>query len=460
MCVVREVGTALAITLIALLTSLTAYPAFSNDVFSVVGLPNIVVAHAQIPRASPNVIAKILSSSINASELMRLLQALNVTPGLGGNGLANLTPLTPSKIYKALASNPNITAGLSAREVAELTTLATQTGSNRGAAPPSLRTDLSMLASLAHNRKLKEILTKWAETGNIDLNDLSRLNLSELSPQDLTILKAALGLASEFGLVSRQEVSALGLKLTPQDLKALASLAKVMERLSGGTAYSEFWKKFAARASSIASLSNISLKDLRALLNGVGSNVSIPYMARVLTQGLQALASTGVTKATLPKLPRLPPLSFELTPASSPLPPVSFGSTSTLMRDLLVSIAAVLATYLAYALLKGRIGQRFSRLAVPAIGREKQPHVPEGPNWKVIEAYWTAVSYLGRFVRLEPSDTHREYALKAYSIGGSAFTELTRLYELARWSGKQLSESAVETAMKILNHIKSKISGR
>jgi len=458
---VRGAGIALALTLAVLLIPLTAFS--TPPLNGAGGWSGAVIAHAQIPRASPNVVTKILGSSINASELMRLLQALNVTPGLGGNGLSNLSALTPSKIFGALASNPNLTASLSSREAAELTTLATQTGGARGAAPPALRTDLSLLASLAHNKELKEILTKWAETGNIDLSDLNKLNLSKLSPQDLAILKAALGLASRYGLVSRQEVSALGLKLTPEDLKALASLAKVMERLSGNLTYSKFWRKFAARASSMASLGNISAGTLKNLLSGVRSNVSIPYMAKVLTQGLEALATTGPPKATfprLPKLPKLPPLSFNLAPSAKPLPHVSMGSVSSLIRDLLASIAAVLAAYLAYTLLKGRLAQRLGKAAVPALKKGAPPSLPEDTNWKVIEAYWKAVSYLSRFVRLEPCETHREYAGKAYSLGGSAFIELTRLYELARWSGRRLSDSAVETARRILNHIRSRVAGR
>jgi len=125
------------------------------------------------------------------------------------------------------------------------------------------------------------------------------------------------------------------------------------------------------------------------------------------------------------------------------------------LRIILASIVGMLLLYMLLRLLR-------ERAQYVMLGMRKGRTVPQvegvsGINASIIRAYWDAVALLSTLIPLEPSETHREYLRKVRNVAGAAFEQLTRIYELARWSGQKLDERYAVTASKLAEAVRNVI---
>ncbi len=416
---------------------------------------NIVTVNAQeestsgIIRHSPDIITKILTSNLSLQQISELLNSTNIDALLGDEGLRNGV-LNVTNVVNSLANNPKAAAQLTSDDVAKLSALTTQ---GNGQMPSDLRIDLSLLASLAKDPALREVLKEWALTGNVDLQELrNKVDISSLSPEDLAILKSALGLAAKYGLVNPTDVKELGLSnLTPEDLRAIADIAQRLANLSKDPRTTELLKELAKRSSELSLSGNLTPKLLSELMSGLGNNASLPYVIKSITDGLKELTQIPKAGAT-PTIPEIPKLNLPNIQPQVPSPQVSIANSFSFLRIVLASIIGMLLLYLASRLLRER-----ARYVVLSMRKGKA--IPQikgvgGVNASVIRAYWDAVAFLSTLVPLSPSETHREYLRKARSVAGTAFEQLTKIYELARWSGQKLDKRYAVTASRLVEAVR------
>jgi len=418
----------------------------------------IVVVNAQegsvegVIRHSPGVISKILSFNFSIQQLSSMLNSTNVDALLGDEGLGNGV-LNVTNVVNSLASNPKAAAQLTSNDVVKLASL---TGKSNGRMPSDLRVDLSLLASLAKDPKLREVLKEWALTGNVDLQYLKdNVDVSSLSPDDLAILKSALGLASRYGLLNPKSIRELGLdNVTPEDLEAVANIAKRLANLSKDPQTAELLRELAGKSSNLSYTSNLTTEALQKLMVNVGSNAALPYVIKSLTEGLRELTlpRKGTSTPSAPEIPKLNLPSLHLQGQNFRL---NTADVLPFLRIVLVSVIGVLLLYLVSKLVKEKA--RYMMLSMRKDSVIPQIEEAGGINTSVIRAYWEAVAFLSTLIPLSPSETHREYLRKAKSVAGTAFEQLTKMYELARWSGQRLEESQVVVASKLLKAVKSAI---
>jgi len=405
-----------------------------------------------IIRHSPGIITKILTSNLSLQQLSELLNSTNVDALLGDEGLGNGV-LNVTNVVNSLADNPEVAAQLTSNDVAKLSALTTQ---GSGQMPSDLRIDLSLLASLAKDPALREVLKEWALTGNVDLRELkNKVDISSLSPEDLAILKSALGLAAKYGLISPTDVKELGLSnLTPEDLRAIAGIAERLASLSKDPRTAELLEELAKRGSELSLSGNLTPKSLSELMSGLGGNASLPYVIKLITDGLGGLTQAPGVGVT-PIIPKVPELNLPSIHSQVLSPQLSTTNAFSFFRVVLASIIGVLLLYLVSRLLKER-----ARYLV--LSTRKGKAIPKimgvsGVNASIIRAYWDAVALLSALVPLSPSETHREYLRKVRSVAGTAFEQLTKIYELARWSGQKLDEKYVITASRLVEALRSTI---
>ncbi len=405
-----------------------------------------------IIRHSPGIITKILASNLSLQQLSELLNSTNVDALLGDEGLGNGV-LNVTNVVNSLADNPEAAAQLTSNDVAKLSALTTQ---GSGQMPSDLRIDLSLLASLAKDPALREVLKEWALTGNVDLRELkNKVDISSLSPEDLAILKSALGLAAKYGLISPTDVKELGLSnLTPEDLRAIADIAERLASLSKDPRTAELLEELAKRGSELSLSGNLTPKSLSELMSGLGGNASLPYVIKLITDGLGALTQAPRVGVT-PTIPEVPEFNLPGIHSQMLSPRLSTANAFSFLRIVLASIIGVLLLYLVSRLLKER-----ARYLV--LSTRKGKAIPKimgvsGVNASIIRAYWDAVALLSTLVPLSPSETHREYLRKVRSVAGTAFEQLTKIYELARWSGQKLDERYVITASRLVEALRSTI---
>ena len=405
-----------------------------------------------VVRHSPGIITKILTSNLSLRQLSELLNSTNVDALLGDEGLGNGV-LNVTNVVNSLADNPEAAAQLTSEDVAKLSALTTQ---GSGQMPSDLRIDLSLLASLAKDPALREVLKEWALTGNVDLRELkNKVDISSLSPEDLAILKSALGLAAKYGLISLTDVKELGLSnLTPEDLRAVADMAERLASLSKDPRTAELLEELAKRGSELSLSGNLTPKSLSELMSGLGSNASLPYVIKLITDGLGGLTQAPGVGVT-PAIPEVPELNLPNIHSQMLSPELSTANAFSFLRVVLASIIGVLLLYLVSRLLKER-----ARYLV--LSTRKGKAIPKimgvsGVNASIIRAYWDAVALLSALVPLSPSETHREYLRKVRSVAGAAFEQLTEIYELARWSGQKLDERYVITASRLVEAVRNAI---
>lgn len=405
-----------------------------------------------IIRHSPDIITKILTSNLSLQQLSELLNSTNVDALLGDEGLGSGV-LNVTKVVNSLADNPEAAAQLTSDDVAKLSALTTQ---GSGQMPSDLRIDLSLLASLAKDPALREVLKEWALTGNVDLQELkNKVDIGSLSPEDLAILKSALGLATKYGLVSPTDVRELGLSnLTPEDLRAIADIAERLADLSKDPRTAELLGELAKRSSELSLSGNLTPESLSELMSGLGNNASLPYVIKSITDGLRELTQTPRVEVT-PAVPEVPRLNLPSIRPQMPGPRLSTANALSFLRIVLASIIGVLLLYLVTRLLRER-----ARYLV--LSTRKGKAIPQitgvsGVNASIIRAYWDAVALLSALVPLSPSETHREYLRKVRSVAGTAFEQLTKIYELARWSGQKLDERYVTTASRLAEAVRNAV---
>ena len=419
---------------------------------------SVVTVNAQdestsgIIRHSPDIVTKILTSNLSLQQISELLNSTNIDTLLGDEGLGNGV-LNVTNVVNSLANNPKAAAQLTSDDVAKLSALTTQ---GNGQMPSDLRIDLSLLASLAKDPALREVLKEWALTGNVDLQELrNKVDISSLSPEDLAILKSALGLAVKYGLVNPTDVKELGLSnLTPEDLRAIADIAQRLANLSKDPRTTELLKELAKRSSELSLSGNLTPGSLSELMSGLGNNASLPYVIKSITDGLKELTQVPKAGAT-PTIPEIPELNLPNIQPQVPSPQVNTANAFSFLRVVLASIIGVLLLYLVSRLLRER-----ARYVVLSMRKGKvAPKIRGvgGVNASVIRAYWDAVALLSTLVPLSPSETHREYLRKARSVAGTAFEQLTKIYELARWSGQKLDESYAITASRLVEAMRNAI---
>jgi len=403
-------------------------------------------------RHSPDIITKILTSNLSFQQLSELLNSTNVDALLGDEGLGNGV-LNISNVVNSLAGNPGAAAQLTSSDVAKLSTLTTQ---GNGSMPSDLRIDLGLLASLAKDPALREVLREWALSGTVNLQDLrDKVEVNSLSPEDLAILKSALGLAMKYGLVSPEDVRGLGLNnITPEDLKAIADIADRLANLSKDPRATELLKELARRSSELSTSANITPGSLSDLMAGLGNNASLPYVIKSITDGLRELAQVPKSSVT-PELPRLPSLNLPSIKPQTINPQVSTANVFSFLRIILASVVGLLLLYLVSRLFRERA--RYVMLSM-----RKGKTVPQisgvgGVNETVIRAYWNAVSLLSSLAPITPSETHREYLRKVRRVAGTAFEQLTRMYELARWSGQRLDERYASMASRLVEAVRNAV---
>ncbi len=427
----------LGITALVLTLVLITYSVLPTQAEADLGTP--------YPRHSPDIILKIKGSSIS-NLLKDLISEVNPNPLLG-SGVKPLGSEDVRKLVNTLSSNPSLSTSLSNEDIQKLAAVTSATGTSM---PPELRYDLSLAASLVKNPTLKEILKEWASKGYINLNELrSRVDLSKLSRDDLAVLKALLGLAAKYGLVSKDDLSRLGLgNVSPEDIKALADVLKKASELAKSTNSADVLKKLA----NILSKVNVNTSLLASAFKLV-NNANAPHIGKALLEGIQSLSKSSTS---VPKLPYIPRVSIPNVPKLS-VPKVSNVNVSSgALLPIILTIATVVATYLAYRFLglKSVIARirKEVKLGIEGVVRRFS-----GINAEVIKLYWEGVAYLSRVVPKYDSETHREYLRKAYGLGGEEFKELTQLYELARWSGKKLLKEHLVRANELLGKVKAKV---
>ncbi len=425
------------------LTTILATSALTTQAQAGLGTP--------YPRHSPDVILKILGTESLTNVLKDLVSSVNPDPLLGSGGVKPLNSSGVKGLISRLSSNASLSTSLTNEDLQKLSAVSRATGSEL---PPDLRYDLSLAASLVKNKALRELLKEWASKGYIDLNELrSRVDLSSLSREDLAILKALLGLASKYGLVSRDDLIKLGLgKVSPEDVKALAKVLEEASRVSKSVkasgVLSELAKALAKAAGNTSLLTNVA-----RLIN----NPSAPHIGKALIEGLSSLSS-GVSnlkqlgyvpKATLPSVPK--PSVPKLSLPTASLPKLSTGALLPIVATSLAIVIAYIAyKYLNLASVMVRVRRKVES-GLSVIMRRFS-----GVNAEVIRRYWEGVAFLSRAVPRYDSETHREYLRKVYGLGGEEFKELTNLYEIARWSGRSLSEEDLLKADELLSRIKSR----
>ena len=413
------------------------------------------VSSSGIVRHSPDIITKILTSNLSLQQLSELLNSTNVDTLLGDEGLGGGI-LNVTNVVNSLAGNPEAAAQLTEKDVAKLSTLTTQGG---GSMPSDLRIDLSLLASLAKDPALREVLKEWALTGNVDLQELkNKVDIDSLSPEDLAILKSALGLAIKYGLADPDEIKGLGLgNITPEDLKAIADISEKLANLSKDPRTAELLRELAKRSTELSLSGNLTPGSLTELMAGLKNNASLPYVIKSITDGLKELAQASGSVAT-PTIPEIPKLNLPNLPNVQPQVPstnVSAADVFSFLRIILASIVGMLLLYMLLRLLR-------ERAQYVMLGMRKGRTVPQvegvsGINASIIRAYWDAVALLSTLIPLEPSETHREYLRKVRNVAGAAFEQLTRIYELARWSGQKLDERYAVTASKLAEAVRNVI---
>ncbi len=431
---------ALLVTLMLLTAVSAATAANSQEISS-----NGIVRH------SPDVITKILTSNLSLQQLSELLNSTNVDTLLGDEGLGSGV-LNITSVVNSLADNPEAAAQLTDNDVAKLSTLTTQGGSM----PSDLRIDLSLLASLAKDPALQEVLKEWALTGNVDLQELkNNVDINSLSSEDLAILKSALGLAIKYGLANPDEIKGLGLgEITPEDLRAIADISERLANLSKDPRTAESLKELARKSTELSLSGNLTPGSLTELMTGLENNASLPYVIKSITDGLRELAQASGSSAT-PTIPEIPRLNLPNVQPQMPSTNVSVADVFSFLRIVLASVVGMLLLYVLLRLLRERA--QYAILSMRKGKAVPQVEGVSGINASIIRAYWDAVALLSALVPLEPSETHREYLRKARSVAGTAFEQLTRIYELARWSGQKLDERYAVTASKLAEAVKNMI---
>ncbi len=427
----------LGITALVLTLVLITYSALPTQAEAGLGTP--------YPRHSPDIILKIEGSSVS-NLLKDLINEVNPNPLLG-SGVKPLGNEDIRKLVNTLGSNPSLSTSLSNEDIQKLAAVTSATGTSM---PPELRYDLSLAASLVKNPVLKEILKEWASKGYINLNELrSKVDLSKLSRDDLAILKALLGLATKYGLISRDDLSRLGLgDVSPEDIKALANVLRKASELAKSSNSADVLKKLANILSKV-SLNTSLLANAFKLVN----NANAPHVGKALLEGIESLSRSSTS---VPKLPHIPKVSVPNVPKLSVPKVPSVNVSSGALLPIILTIVAVVVTYLAYRFLglKSLITRirRKVELGIEGVVRRFS-----STNAEVIKLYWEGVAYLSRAVPKYDSETHREYLRKAYGLGGEEFKELTQLYELARWSGRELLKEHLVRANELLSKVKAKV---
>ncbi len=410
--------------------------------------------HAQMVRASPGVIIKILGYNISAENLSKIINSVNASPVLGGSGLSKLG-INSTEILKAIARNPKLVSRLSPEEAAKLSSLTSQL-TPHSRMPSSLKVDLSALASMARNKALKKVLEDWAVKGEVNISELrSNVNLNNLSTEDLTILKSALGLALKYGLIDEATLKSLGLSnLSPQDLRAFSEISRELAGLNVGSNYSVLWSSLAEGARRALSLGNLTPTAIDQLFNQLSMNRSLPFIARIIAGGLSSLShgSTGGISAL--KSPQAPLPSY--LPVLR-IPRISLKESSNFIEAVLGSIAVAVAAYIIYMLTHSRVSGLLTMLKR---GKGIPKTLIEGGVNSVVINYWKAVAILSRLFPIEAFETHREYLNKIRKFINGDFSRLTKLYEVARWSGRGVSEEEVKESFKLLSHVKECVKRR
>lgn len=423
------------------------------------------LAHAVEPRHSPELPLRVSGEALEAvKELLELLRALGVL----SEGALTLTPELARSVLEAMHDNAELASLMSPKYLAVLEAAAepfeavtATTGASDGPEGAILET----LAASIEDESLKGLLRRASELASE--GDLSGLDAvkeyleseAKVSHLDRALAKTYLSTLAEKGVIPMRELELRGLTAySPDEVEAVSEWLKEVSELLKDPEVAAALREL---SSALAKLSEalrvgsaeVPLRELGDKLSELaGMTEDLPVAPLLATSDIygsfggaepsDASMLARLANSFADKLSEL--LQSDRASASRSQPPKAVilpeGLELALFPMLALTALVIARSKVVHAirLLRAKAaGHRAEERALKSLAGARIGEIRE----RIIRAYWRAVGALSAVEPKLESETHREY-LKRMSgkaaVIAKELGELTRLYELARFSARKL----------------------
>lgn len=443
------------------------------------------LAYAVEPRHSPELPLKVSREALEAvKELLGLLRALGV---LSDEDLT-LTPELARGVLEAMHDNDELASLMSPKYLAVLEATAEPfeaVTATIGVSDSPKDTILETLAASIEDEGLKGLLRQASELASE--GDLSGLDAvkeyleseAEVSHLDRALAKTYLSALAEKGVIPVRELELRGLTAySPDEVEAVSEWLKEISELLKDPEVAAALRELSSALAKLSEALRVGgaeapLRELGDKLSElVGMAEDLPVAPLLVTSDIHG-SFGGAEPSDVSMLARLASsfadklselLQSNRVSASGSQPPKAVILPEGLKLALLPMLALA-----AIVIARGKVVYAIRLLRAKAAGHRAEERALRGLagarigeiRERIIKAYWKAVGALSVVEPKLGSETHREYLRRMsgkVSVIAKELGELTKLYELARFSARKLryedAQRAEEGCMSVLESLR------